>query len=227
MLPPEQAHIASAFVFELSKVVLEPIRTRMLANLRNVDESLAKRVAAGLAMPLPAAAKTAAPVQELEPSPKLSIIGNLHKTLQGRVVGVLINEGSDGAAISKLKADVTKAGGKVKLVAPKVGAVKLKDGTEVKADGQLAGTPSVIFDAVAIVLSAEGTKALLKEAAAVQFVMDAFGHLKAIGHTAEAKPLLDKAGVEPDAGIVPLDDSFIKAAAQRFFEREPNVRTLA
>ena len=35
---------------------------------------------------------------------------------------------------------------------------------------------------------------LLKEAAAVQFVMDAFGHLKAIGHSAAAKPLLDKAG---------------------------------
>jgi catalase len=42
---------------------------------------------------------------------------------------------------------------------------------------------------------------VLKEAAAVQFVMDAFGHLKAIGHTPEAKPLLDKAGIEPDAGV--------------------------
>src|SRR5580658_1577681 len=31
-----------------------------------------------------------------------------------------------------------------------------------RADGQLAGTPSVLFDAVAIVLSDEGAKALLK-----------------------------------------------------------------
>ncbi len=44
----EQAHIASAFVFELSKVSLE-IRKAMMANLRNVDEGLARRVADGLA----------------------------------------------------------------------------------------------------------------------------------------------------------------------------------
>ena len=52
--PIEQAHIASALVFELSKVELEHVRTRVLASLRNVDEDLAGRVANGLAMPLPA-----------------------------------------------------------------------------------------------------------------------------------------------------------------------------
>jgi hypothetical protein len=46
----EQAHIASALVFELSKVSHDHIRTAMMANLRNVDETLAQRVAAGLTM---------------------------------------------------------------------------------------------------------------------------------------------------------------------------------
>jgi len=96
-----------------------------------------------------------------------------------------------------------------------------------KADGQLAGTPSQIMDAIAVVLSQEGCAQLLKEAAAVQFVMDAFGHLKAIGASAEAKPLLDKAGVAFDAGITGLDKKFVDAAGRRFFDREPNVRTLA
>lgn len=103
----------------------------------------------------------------------------------------------------------------------------MADGTKLKADGQLAGTPSQTVDAIAVVLSADGCRALLKEAAAVQFVMDAFGHLKAIGHTPEAKPLLEKAGVEPDVGVTELGDSFIAAAAKRFFDREPKVRTLA
>jgi len=85
----------------------------------------------------------------------------------------------------------------------------------------------VLFDAVAVVLSEEGCAQLLKEAAAVQFVMDAFGHLKAIGHTAEAQPLLDKAGVEPDEGITDLGKPFIKAAATRVWAREPSVRMLA
>jgi catalase len=227
--PIEQAHVASAFVFELSKVEREAVRTRMLANLLNVDESLAKRVAAGLAMPLPAASKPAAPVQDLESSAKLSLVGNMKRTLEGRSVGILIADGSDDAVLRVLQHAIEKAGAVAKLIAPKVGQVKLKDGSEVKADGQLAGTPSVLVDAIALVLSAAGTKSLLKEAAAIQFVMDAFGHLKAIGHTQEAQPLLDKAGVEVDAGIVQLEkaNGFIAAASQRFFEREPKVRTLA
>ena len=48
MADEEQAHMASALVFELSKVSLGHIRTAMLANLRNVDETLAQRVADGL-----------------------------------------------------------------------------------------------------------------------------------------------------------------------------------
>ena len=80
---------------------------------------------------------------------------------------------------------------------------------------------------VAVVLSAKGTQTLLKESAAVQFVMDAFGHLKAIGSTEAARPLLEKAGVVPDGGITDLGASFVEAAGKRFFAREPSVRTLA
>ena len=68
---------------------------------------------------------------------------------------------------------------------------------------------------------------LAKEAAAVQWVMDAFGHLKAIGHSTEAEPLLKKANVEADAGVTGLDAAFLKAAATRFWDREPNLRLLA
>jgi catalase len=116
----------------------------------------------------------------------------------------------------------------VKLVALKVGSVKLQGGADTKADGQLHGTPSIVFDAVAVVLSAEAAGKLAKEAAAVQWVMDAYGHLKAIGSNADAKPLLDKAGVVPDAGIVAAKGGeFVAAAKRRYFDREPSLRTLA
>ena len=49
--PIEQAHIASALVFGLPKVALLAMRNRVMSRLRNIDEDLAKRVAAGLAMP--------------------------------------------------------------------------------------------------------------------------------------------------------------------------------
>lgn len=113
------------------------------------------------------------------------------------------------------------------MVASKVGATKLADGSVQKADGQLLGSPSQIFDAVALVLSDAGAKMLMKEAAAVSFAMDAFGHLKAIGLSKAAHALLDKAGIKPDAGVTELGDDFIKAAGRRFYDREPGLRMLA
>ena len=227
--PPEQAHLASAIVFELSKVTLEHVRNRVIANLRNVDESLAQRVADGLGMDdLPDASTPAKPPIDMEPSPALRIIGKYPETLKGRAVGVLVADGSDGALLKTLKAAVEEAGADCKVVAPKI-KVTLKDGSSLEADAQLAGAPSVIFDAVALVLSEDGCKMLVKESAAKDFVSNAFVHLKAIGYTPEAKPLLDKVGVEADAGIVELGDAaaFLKPAATRQWDREPKVRMLA
>jgi len=224
----EQAHIASSFVFELSKVgVLDQVPPRMVANLRNVDEDLAQRVADGLGIDLPEKAKAAREPVDLAPSDALSIHKNMKATLEGRAVGILYADGSDAGEIDAVVAAVDGAGGKPVLVSPKVGGATLTDGSKRKADGQLAGTPSQIFDAVAVVLSPDGCASLVKEAAAVQFVMDAFGHLKAIGASEAAKPLLDKAGVEADDGVTGLDDGFVAAAAKRFYAREPKVRTLA
>ncbi len=224
----EQAHIASSFVFELSKVgLLDQVPGRMVGNLLNVDEDLAKRVAAGLNIPLPKKAAAAKEPVDMAPSDALSIHKNMKATLEGRVVGILIADGTDADALAAVVDGVKKAKGKAVIVAPKVGGAKLSDGKQQKADGQLAGTPSQIFDAVAIVLSAEGCAALIDEGAAVEFVMNAFGHLKAIGASDAAQPLLDKAGVVPDEGVTGLDGGFVKAAAQRFYAREPSLRTLA
>lgn len=223
----EQAHIASALVFELSKVCFEHVPPRVIANLRNVSEDLAARVANGLGIPVPAKAPSAKPVQDFKPSPALSIQKNMKQILKGRCVGILIADGSDAAAITKLKKDIEKAGGKCKLVAPKLNGTILNDKSKIKADGQLAGTPSQLFDAVAVILSDAGANIMLKEGAAVQWVMDAFGHLKAIGYTKEAMPLLHKAGVVKDEGVTELGNAFISAAVKRFFDREPSVRNLA
>ncbi len=225
----EQAHIATAFVFELSKVSLEHVRTRVLANLGNVDADLAGRVAAGLNMKLPGKSAASVAPEEMAASPALRIIGKYPESLKGRTVAALVTDGADASLLAKLKEAVEKAGATLHIVAPKIGGAELK-GKSVKADGQLAGSPSVLFDAVALLLSEEGCAKLVKDSAAVDFVANAFAHLKAIGHTPEAKKLLDRAGVEPDAGVVDLVDGpakFLKAAQTRQWEREPKLRMLA
>ncbi len=227
--PAEQAHIVSAYVFELSKVQAPHVREAIVGHLRNIDASLAKRVAAGLNMAtLPAAPQAAAHIQDLPISPPLGLISKMKDTLKGRSVGILVAGGSDGAVIDAIRKAAQAAGASVKLVAPKIGEVKLGGGRYEVIENQLAGTPSVVFDAVAVVLSETGAKQLSKEGAAIDFVRDAFGHLKAIAADEGAKALLKAAGVTADAGVVDAADpkAFIKAAKTRQWAREPKVRTL-
>jgi catalase len=217
-------------VFELSKVVLEHVRNRVMANLRNVDDSLAKRVANGLNMDLPPKSKAAVEPSDMDLSPALRIVGKYPESLLGRSVGILVTDGADGRLVKAVRKAAEGEGATVKIIAPKIGGVTLKDGTKLKADGQLAGTPSVLFDAVALVLSEKGCAELLKDGAAVDFAKNAFGHLKAIGFSADAQPLLDKASVDADPGVVDLEDrstDFIAQARTRQWDREPKVRMLA
>ncbi|WP_420537641.1 catalase [Ferrovum myxofaciens] len=226
----EQAHIASALVFELSKVDHPHIREAMVGHLRHIKEDLAKRVAAGLGFDkMPDAPKAAAPVQEMKPSPALQIIGKMKDTLMGRAIGILIADGSDGSIIKKIKMAATDAGASVKIIAPKVGGAKLADGSILMADGQLGGMPSVLFDAVAVILSEKGAKALSMESAAIDFVRDAFGHLKAIAVDKGGQALLKIANVGHDAGVVDANnkDAFIAVSKIRQWDREKFVRTLA
>ncbi|MEP7301842.1 MAG: catalase [Caldimonas sp.] len=227
---PEQAHLASALVFELSKVEAAHIREAMVGHLVHIDRGLARRVADGLGMvALPKPPAAAAAVLDMAESPALQIIGKMRDTLEGRAVGILIADGSDGTRIAALKKAAIDAGASVKIIAPKVGGATLADGTRLAADGQLAGTPSVLFDAVAVILCDAGAAALAREGAAIDFVRDAFGHLKAIAIDHGGQALLQKAGVEPDGGVVNGNDTraFIAAARTRQWAREPSVRTLA
>jgi catalase len=227
---PEQAHIASALVFELSKVETPHVRGAMVGHLRHIDPGLARRVADGLGLAgLPDAPSAAAPVHDMDASPALQIIGKMKSTLEGRSVAVLVSDGADDELIAQLKKAIVAAGASVKIVAPKVAGVRLASGKTLAADGQLAGTPSVLFDAVAIIASAAGAKELSQEAAAIDFVRDAFGHLKAIAIDEGGQSLLQAAGVGVDAGIVAAHDvdAFVKAAMSRQWQREAKVRTLA
>ena len=221
----EQAHIASAFVFELSKVALEHVRTRVLSRLRNVDEGLAQRVADGLAMPLPEPAEAARAPIDMPPSPALSIHAHGEPELMGRRVAILFAEGSNLESIEKLKGELTAKGAVVVLVAPKVGGIAVKGGT-LKADGQLAGSPSALFDAVASIIPFEAAEKLKNDSAAREWFADAYAHCKTIGACPATKSLLVRWGIDSDPGVTGLDD-FASVAPARHWDREPRVRLLA
>ena len=229
----EQNHIVAALVFELSKVESAVVRAAMLGHLVVIDERLGERVAEGLGheAPIEPANPAVEPV-DLPESDQLSILKQATPTLVGRSLGCLVSDGASAAMVAAVLKQAVKAGATVKVVAPKIGGVTLDDGSKLAAHHQLAGGPSVLFDAVALVLSDAGAALLSEEAAAVAWVHDAYQHLKAIGHTSEAGPLLAAAGVVEDDATVALASAdavatYLEAASRgRCWPREALVRTI-
>ncbi|SFQ97264.1 catalase [Poseidonocella sedimentorum] len=212
----EQAHIVDAFTFELSKVERLAIRQRMVGHLRLVDEGLAEAVAEGLGFEeMPQAAEPARPVIETEPSAALSILKTTPESFAGRKLGVLLTDGIDAAAFEALKTAAEGAGAMVEIVAQKVGGVRTADGQKIEADQKLDGAPSVLYDAVAILASEEGAKALAGMHGARTFLADAHAHMKFIALSDAAKAHVWPAAVAdaPDAGVMVLDGG---DAAERF-----------
>ncbi len=231
MTETEQQHIISAFAFELAKVETKAIRLRMLGHLAIIDPALHTGVADALGMS--DAADTIQPAvqpRDLPPSPSLSILNKAPSTLQGRKIGVLITDGFDGALLATLRKSAAKEKATLMIVAPKVGGATDAEGTLVEADGSLSGSPSILFDTVVLLLSAEGAQDLATLSSGVDWVSNAFAHLKIIGHTPASQPLLDIAGVRPDDGLIPLENdkgikTYIATAKNgRLWQREPTLR---
>ncbi|HEU0123137.1 MAG TPA: hypothetical protein VFQ91_21585 [Bryobacteraceae bacterium] len=101
----------------------------------------------------------------------------------------------------------------------------MKGGT-LRPGGQLAGSPSVLFDAVASILMPDQAAALSKDGAAVQWFMDAYAHCKSIAYCDATRVLLEKAHIEKDEGVVGIEE-FLRVGTQRHWDREAKVRDLA
>ncbi|MBY5552564.1 catalase [Rhizobium leguminosarum] len=232
--PPEQRHIAAALIFELSKVETPVIRERMVSHLLNIDETLAGKVGHALGFKsMPKPANAAMPTrQDLEPSPALSIVERGPKRFEGRKLGILVSDGTDAAIFKSLLAEITEQKAAFEVIAPKIGGVTLSDGNWIEAHQMIDGGPSVLYDAIALLPSAEGTGDLLKEATARDFVADAFVHCKFIGYVETALPLMQKAEIADslDEGVIALGaakdvTAFIKALGKlRVWGREPSVK---
>jgi catalase len=220
--------------FELSKVEAPVIRERMVSHLLNIDQTLATTVAQKLGIQkMPKPADAAMPTrQDLEPSPALSIVERGPQRFEGRKLGILISDGVDAKLLKGLTDAVTKENAVFELIAPKVGGVMASDGTLIEAHHMIDGGPSVLFDAVALLTSAAAIDDLINEAAARDFVADAFQHCKFIGYDHSAMPLLEKAGIANalDEGVLALPGEeglsafVVELGKLRVWGREPSVK---
>ncbi|MEO5702353.1 MAG: catalase, partial [Gammaproteobacteria bacterium] len=205
---PEKLHIVKALRFELGKVETATIRERMVGMLAHIDKTLAKNVATGLGIPVPA--KLDKPlnmsmpadgnVKDFQPkpltktvrtSPALSMAKTVKDTIQTRRIAILAADGFDDAAVAGMTKALLAAGAQAKIVAPRLGFLKGANGAEVKIDFSLLTTSSVMFDAVYVPGGAKSIAALKAEADALHFVNEAYKHCKAIAATGEGVGLLE------------------------------------
>ena len=107
-------------------------------------------------MELPAKSKAAVEPQDMEPSPALRIVGKYPATLAGRAVGILVTDGADGGVVEAVR-KAARGRGRQRQDRRAEGRRRDAEGRQ-QARGRrpAAGTPSVLFDAVALVVSEEG-----------------------------------------------------------------------
>jgi catalase len=221
----EQRHIAAAFTFELSKVDDPAVRERIVGHLRLVDEPLATKVAAGLGMRTLPTPPTPArePLADLPPSPALSVALNGPTSFEGRKLGIVVSDGAPAKLVSGLARAMKAAGATVEVIAPAIFGVEADDGTVIEAQQQLAGGPSVVYDAVVLAFGPSGSETLAAMPAGRDFVADAYAHCKYIGYTPGASDLLKAAlGDQPlDEGVIALDG---KPSIDAFAQEIVNLR---
>ena len=236
--PVEQAHIAAAFRFELSKVTVPAIRERMVSSLRNVSEELANQVAAKLGItempePMPKAL-TSAPAAEVNMSPSLSLLARPGETgIQGRKVALLVANGVEAESLIKLHSKLFELGAVPRFVAPHIGPLTTSKGAVIDADASLENEPGFLFDALVLPDGEMGVKELAKDGHTLEFIKDQYRHCKPIMvmtastvlmHMAQIPPLLPSGNEDPGI-VVGIDDSaiaqFVSAIARhRHPERE-------
>ena len=236
--PSEQAHIAAAFRFELSKVAVPAIRMRMLASLRNASEELAAKVAEGLNMPLPDAMPRAiaeVPKPEVSKSPTLSLLARPGDgSICGRKVVILVADGVVGDSANAVHAALLGNGAVPRFAGPRIGPVATADGIEIQADVSLENEPGFLFDALVVPDGEAGVQALMRDAHVFEFVRDQFRHCKPILVLGAGAALLHAAGLGPALGeesrapgVFVESDAQVAARAlmdglrqHRYFERE-------
>lgn len=203
----EKAHTADAYTFELGKVNYPHVQQRMLWQISQIDEALAKKVGEGLGLEVPKdidhpinqAIGANADVEAMQPGPKknyldqsefLSLTHRTPDTIATRQIAVLAADGFDMGDFGAMQKALVAENAMVKIVAPHGGKITCSEGMKHDVFSGIMMTESVLFDAVYIPGGQTSVQALLKKAKYKKFVNEAFMHCKAIAADGAGKELL-------------------------------------
>ncbi|KAL1925660.1 uncharacterized protein VTP21DRAFT_543 [Calcarisporiella thermophila] len=185
----EKEHLIFAAKFELSQVVDQGVRERMIAHFNHVDHELAKAVAKGIGVTPPSA--PACPNHGRK-SQALSQDNSAKDSIEGRKIAFLVEDGFDAVQLSEISLALKSNGAMPHIIGPHRGAVRSDTGQEVDADFTAFNSKSTKFDAVCIVGGRASVESLLRNGEVLGFVNEAFKHFKPICAVGEGVEFLKK-----------------------------------
>ncbi|MEO5734066.1 MAG: catalase [Rubrivivax sp.] len=229
LTPTEQAHTAGGFRFELSKLTVPAIRTRMLSSLVNVSPELASKVADGLGMAVPKAMPRAieqADAPEVTHSPALSLMANPGQVgVRTRKVAILVADGVAGKPLRAVQDALRKAGAVPFVVGPRIGMLACEDGEEVAIEGSLENSPPVVFDGMVLADGEKSVATLRTHGQTREFMVNQYRHGKTMLALGAAQALFETTMIptelpsgEADPGIVLAEGSEVETAMATFIE---------
>ncbi|MEV0710360.1 catalase [Nocardia aurea] len=183
LTPIEQQHVAEAYSFELGKCYEKTIKQRAVTVLRNIDEQLARTVAAKLGLPVRGKEPDRAAITTSE---ALTQIGRRWPG-DGRIIGILADGDTDLNDLTET-VDTITANAMTALVIAGHGGELGTGKNKVAISRTIDTARSIEFDALLIA-------ATLPDAKLAVLLQEAHRHLKFIAYTPAGLPALRTAGI--------------------------------
>ena len=115
--------------------------------------------------------------------------------------------------VAALKSAIQNAGGSVKVIAPRMGTLRVSAGSPVDVDGLIVANPSILFDAVFIPGGLDSVRRLQENGDAVHYALEAYVHFKAIAAAGEGGDFLSHIGLISKNLQGALPDGIFKSAS--------------
>ncbi|KAA8910803.1 catalase-like domain-containing protein [Sphaerosporella brunnea] len=199
--PVEKIHMQAAFAFELDHCDDPIVYKRVCERIAEIDLPLAQAVAKLVGGEIP---QKAARQNHGRKAPKLSQteFAPAAPTIASRRIAMIIADGFEMPTFLAVRTALTAEGALTFVIAPRRHMIK-PAGSEagIMADHHLEGMRSTMFDAVFICPGAQSTITLRENGRAVQWVREAFGHLKTIGALGDAVAFLQEAVMLPGVDL--------------------------
>lgn len=185
----EKLHLVNAISFELDHCDDPQVYTTAVQRLNDVDHGLAKKVAEKVGVPIP---DKPGRTNHGRKAPRLSQFDFLpaSPTIKSRRIAILVADGYDRTAVEAIRLAMKAGGATTWMIGVRRGPITVanshvSDDAPLKMDHHLEGQRSTMFDALFIPGGLSHVQALAQNGRALQWILEAFGHLKVIGAVAE------------------------------------------